>query len=639
MDHRNIDPILQRYVLVFPGGVSRTTRNHSGVSADLSTKYIEITFEGNNSPLLATFTRRVQYVSGADLVYLFDRPWKDRLWTYQEILLASYPVIVCGTEHVQWSDFEWTFLFLRSSFRHFPRAAVAWEAIVFDRGQLQSFNRPTERSVLHTLQEHETIVRKIILTRRWLLSTAIGLLLAYTTTTLLVGVVSVCSRKYPEWRFRFVLERKTENAFMYIGIFGVFLCIMFICFELRPEYQTYRGDIKETASDDLVGALYQRAATDPRDMAYGIWAILRKRGASDLSEPMDDVAKEAQIPLLYRQLTIHLLLTTGNLRFLHIAAARRLPGTPSWIPDWSTFNSNTWRDVPGYPGTDLHGIAARHPPGSEDRLRMLRARQNLSIDSTQSVLTLLAREAGTVRGCVSFYAIKAIPLETDNLRPSKWNSLCHHLLGGFRHRSCRLYRGIETDERRAHTENLRSMLQWADWAQTIGCKIHATFYTQPTLQELFPISANATWPSQKDRTNWGKTLSGSRRHKLEGYLTLWMDGTKTPRWFHKFMATQNCLCTFIAELERKICYVSSLVNPGTFCLLACSDKTKVDDRALLVCGLPGWIIVRKREESDNAIDIISPQILQGIAANGKTRNLINRDDAALDDLFVEYHFH
>jgi len=136
----------------------------------------------------------VQYVSGADLVYLFDRPWKDRLWTYQEILLASHPVIVCGTEHVQWSDFEWTLLYLRYSFKHFPRAFIAWEAIVFDRGQLQSVNQPAERNVIHTLQEYETIVGKIVSTSRWLWNTAIGLLTVYTTTTLLVSVVSFCSR-------------------------------------------------------------------------------------------------------------------------------------------------------------------------------------------------------------------------------------------------------------------------------------------------------------------------------------------------------------------------------------------------------------------------------------------------------------
>lgn len=547
----------------------------------------------------------MQYVSGLDLVYVFDRPWKNRLWTYQEILLASYPVIVCGTEHVQWSDFEWTLLSLRTSFRYFPRAAIAWEAIVFDRGNLQSINRPAERSVLHTLHEHETIVKKILSTRRWLLSTVSGILLAFTMISLLLGVVSICARKYPRWGVSFQLEGTTENLFMFIGCFATVYCLMFFWFAVRPTYQSYRGDIKETASDDLVGALYQRAATDPRDMAYGIWAVLRKRGASDLSAPEYDVAKERQIPLLYRQLTVHLIQTTGNLRFLHIAAARRLPGTPSWIPDWSTFNSNTWREVPGFPGTDLHGMAVSYPPDSEDRLSKHRAHQIVSLDSNQSVLTVLAKETGVICGCISFYPITATALETD--------------------------------EKRAHLENLRSMLRWADWAQTIGCKIWAVFYTKP-FHELLPISAGATWPSPKDRTNWGKTLSGSRRDSLEANLDLWMNGNKVPRWFRKFMTTQICLCTLVAELKRSICYVSISARPGTFCLLACSDETRVHDRTLTVCGLPGSIVVRKRNELDNAVEIISPTFMQGAATVGN-QGINHFGDTAIENLFVEYHFH
>jgi len=539
-----------------------------------------------------------------DLVYVFDRPWKNRLWTYQEILLASHPVIVCGTEHVRWSDFEWTLLSLRTSFRYFPRAAIAWEAIVFDRGNLQSINQPAERSVLHTLHEHETIVKRILSTRRWLLSTFSGLLLTYTTTSLLIGVVSICARNYPRWGVRFQLGGKTENAFMFIGCFGTLYCLMFFWFAVRPTYQSYRGDIKETASDDLVGALYQRAATDPRDMAYGIWAILRQRGASDLSEPRYDVAKERQIPLLYRQLTVHLIQTTRNLRFLHIAAARRLPGAPSWIPDWSTFNSNTWRELPGFPGTDLQGIATS--PESEDRLSKHRARQLISLDSTQSVLKVLARETGVVCGCVSFSLMTVTALETD--------------------------------ERHAHMQNLRSILQWADWAKAIGCKIYAIFYTQP-FNALAPISAGAPWPSPRDRTSWAKILSGSKRDSLEAYLSLWMDGTKVPRWFRKFMTTQICLCNLIAELKRKICYVSISAIPGAFCLLACSDETKVDDRALLVCGLPGWIVVRKRDGPNSAVEIISPTSLQGSATVDKPVNMNNGGDVALDNLFFEYHVH
>jgi len=556
-------------------------------------------------PLLARFTRRVQYISRLDLVYVLDRPWTTRLWTYQEILLATHPVIVCGTEHVQWSDFEWTLLSLRSSPRYFPRVAIAWEAIVFDRGSLQSIDRPAQRSTLHTLHENETIVKKILSTRRWLMTSLSCILLACTITVFLIGSSSRKAEGTPKWVVPFQLGRKTAIVSVVLGFFGSWYFLILFCFHaVRPTLQTYRSDLKETTSDDLVGALYQRVATDPRDMAYGVWAILRKRGASDLSLPIYDVAKEAQIPLLYRQLTIHLIQATGNLRFLHIAAARRLPGSPSWIPDWSSFNSNTWREMSGFPGTDLHRRAASTE--SEETLRRHRALQVMSLDSTQSVLTVLARETGFVCGCVCFYLITVTALETD--------------------------------ERHAHLENLRSMLQWAEWAKAIHCEINVLSYTQPS-HDLLPISAGAPWPSQRDRTSWGEILSGSRRDSLEEYLNLWMNGTKVPRWFRKFMATQICLCNLLAEFERKICYVSSSVKPGRFHLLACSEKTKVDDRALLVCGLPGWIIVRERNGFDHGVEIISPVVPQGSVTVDYPINMSNSGDSTLDDLFVEYHIH
>jgi hypothetical protein len=51
-------------------------------------------------------------------------------------------------------------------------------------------------------------------------------------------------------------------------------------------------------------------------MAYGIWAILHKLGASSLPEPTYDADDETEIPLLYRQPTVNLLEVTKNLRIL-----------------------------------------------------------------------------------------------------------------------------------------------------------------------------------------------------------------------------------------------------------------------------------------------------------------------------------
>lgn len=561
--------------------------------------------EGNRKPLLAYISSRVQYINWHDLVYVLDRPWKGRLWTYQKILLASKPVIVCGIEHTGWSDFEWTLLLLRKTFGYLPSAAIAWEGIALDRGKVSSTIRPAEPNVLHSLEQNEAINKRILLARRVLKTTLVCLVLTCLMTLLLVGVVSICSWKYPSLGIRFQLAKSTENVFMVISIVGIPGWLFHIWLEVRPLYQGDRGDIHETASDDLVGALYRRAASDPRDMAYGIWAILRKLGASDLPLPTYDADSERQLPSIYRQLTVSLMQVTGNLRTLHVAAARGLPGTPSWVPDWSSIRKNMWRELPGFPGTDLNGIYEAASLEAKERLRRQRALQRISMDPTLSVLTVLARDVGAICDCAFF-----------------------RLTG----------KAFEVDERNSHLENLRAMLLWTQWAKDIGCFISATSYTQPS-REFAPQSAEATWPSLRDRRNWAKLLFKPRSDKLETYLTRFLDGFRVPRWFRNFLTTQICLCNLIAEMKRKICYTSIPDQLGKFYLLACSEETQVDDRVILVCGLPGTIVVRKRDGSQNSVSIISPTQSHGQGMIKKPKSTNEDNNANLESQFIEYHIH
>lgn len=551
----------------------------------------------------------MEYSNWDNLVYLLDRPWKDRLWTYQEILLASHPVVVCGTEHLEWSDFEWALLLLRATATYFPSAAIAWESIVFERARVSSTVRPTEPNVLHSLLEHEAFVKKIVVARQVWKTTWPCLLLLLSTTFIVLAAASTYAMNHPGQVVRFRLTNQTTGAFFIFGVPCFIHALNFIIVVVLPMYRAeYRGDIMETAVDDLVGALYQRAATDPRDMAYGIWAILRKRGAQGLPDPTYENNKENQISVIYRQLTVHLTKVTSNLRFLHLAAATRLPKSPSWVPDWSTFKSNTWGDLPGFPGTDIYAIQQVNSSEDKARLKKYRAYQRISIDPTQSILTVLARDTGAIRSYVTFHAI-----------------------GG----------ALEMEERRAHMENLRGMLQWATWTESIGCKIAATYFTKPGRSpELTPLSAVVTWPSQKDRLSWLKVFSGSKRNNLNTYLTSWMDGAKVPSWFSKFMATQTCLCTFIAETKRKICYVSLSAKPGKFYLLACARETEVDDRVISVCGLPGFIVMRKCGNLDNSVELVSPSLPLG-AENNFWHPRITHDGGSipLERQFVEYNIH
>jgi hypothetical protein len=402
-----------------------------------------------------------------------------------------------------------------------------------------------------------------------------------------------------------------ERQPVYVGVTaGVILVLLvYSWFELRVFPPPHRGNLNGTVPDSLVGALYQRAATNRRDMAYGIWAILRNLGATDLPKPAYDADDGTQIPLVYWQLTINLLQVTGNLRMLYIAAGRRLQGTPSWVPDWSSFKSNAWRDLPGFPGTDLLRAHPRILFEAKEIVKKERAHQRVSIDPTQRILSVLAEDTGAICGCVSFQSTS----ET-----------------------------FEALERNSHLENMRSMLQWASWAENIGCKVSGFFFPPPNHElalEVTPLSAGGTRLGWRDRTQWEKLLAKPRRDKLNIYLSRWMDGVKVPRWFLRFMSTQIYLCTLLAELNRKICHVSISDEPGKFRLFVCSAETQVNDRLIRLCGLLSPIVMRKHGELTNSVSIISPTALQGQGARRKSKSRNEGSEISLENQFVEYHIH
>ena len=80
--------------------------------------------------VLLTFGRDC-YAYTSELISFLDQVWLTRVWTYQEILLASNPVLVCGSSHLLWSDFAFALLFLSSTHSSQLEAWVnAWEKLV-----------------------------------------------------------------------------------------------------------------------------------------------------------------------------------------------------------------------------------------------------------------------------------------------------------------------------------------------------------------------------------------------------------------------------------------------------------------------------------------------------------------------------
>ena len=82
------------------------------------------------------------YASYSDLNELLNREWVKRMWTYQEILLASNPIVVCGNHHLRWSLLEIGIIFLEFSGLNYrdnrPIIPIleTWAKVIMCRDQL-----------------------------------------------------------------------------------------------------------------------------------------------------------------------------------------------------------------------------------------------------------------------------------------------------------------------------------------------------------------------------------------------------------------------------------------------------------------------------------------------------------------------
>lgn len=75
---------------------------------------------------IASWKARVlrQHYHSDDLEKLFSRPWFVRSWTFQESILASDAILLCGSKSLRWDVFVRGFVWFRT--KHFPLPAAYW---------------------------------------------------------------------------------------------------------------------------------------------------------------------------------------------------------------------------------------------------------------------------------------------------------------------------------------------------------------------------------------------------------------------------------------------------------------------------------------------------------------------------------
>jgi hypothetical protein len=145
------------------------------------------------------------------------------------------------------------------------------------------------------------------------------------------------------------------------------------------------------ATNNFIDALYTRTATNPKDMTYGLWAVLEKQSSRKFEPPNYN----HDIGSIYRDFTMQVITVTASVESLIYAASCTVDGQPSWIPDWSACHQNQWK--PFFTTklvTDDYGnnitTANHHSP------------TRFSIDETDLVLAVQAYEVATISSCARF---------------------------------------------------------------------------------------------------------------------------------------------------------------------------------------------------------------------------------------------
>jgi hypothetical protein len=293
------------------------------------------------------------YATYNDLEDLLSRDWIQRIWTYQEILLASNPIVVCGNAHLSWSRFELSIIFLEDTGVNYEdiitpkiRGLRSWKRIAFSRERLIALgqNRHTlNSSLMNTqmtrLQQYQKFVHGIVGWRNEFLKWSYPIFGISCGIALMFSILTAI--KFTQPSARILLDK--FGCIMILAIFAV--VVVLFCSDRLRRYLCHqpatRAPAEPTVSDDLVDGLTTRRAKEPKDMAFGIRAVLQKRSSLNLPAPDYSVS----IGKVYKELSMQLIEICGSLHLLVFAALKSFPDQPSWVPDWSCTFSDYWPEL------------------------------------------------------------------------------------------------------------------------------------------------------------------------------------------------------------------------------------------------------------------------------------------------------
>jgi hypothetical protein len=281
-----------------------------------------------------------------DLKNVFDRDWIRRIWTYQEVMLASNPIIVCGHYHLQWVRLVCSILFLEQFAtltnydQEFEDILDVWKTLAYSKARFTSESTSWHAGhwKLHQLENYRSFARSIALKH--------------------VGI-----------------RKRLRDLHNIVSLF----CRPLVPVLLHKFPPDLRLPPQALILEEWVDTILSRNATNPKDKSFGLHNILQNLLKYTIPPPDYSIS----IGQIYKELSVHLIKATGLLHLLLPAALNSFPDQPSWVPDWSKSPPKGWRDSRLYSQSPKDSVCGWSAENS-------------------NALTVQARQLGIVCSCYKF---------------------------------------------------------------------------------------------------------------------------------------------------------------------------------------------------------------------------------------------
>lgn len=283
-------------------------------------------------------TRRIlrgqAVASNDDLEQLLCTTWTTRIWTYQEVVFAAYPVLISGMSHLPWTDFVQAFVVLNTC-TIFPSMG-RWTEIIQSR---ERYRRALAADCSLNLETQYRVVADFGSGSPWVILVPIALLLALIIFVIDLGAAAeALVRREPMSDFDRLLFAVTE---LLLSITALCSDAFFILEWQAPnpawsslERAALPGTLSNTLyttcpSKFLLNALCWRACSERRDIIYANLPMIEftfgwQPFRADYSVEVAQLNTESA----------ELFLERRNTDILALAANARCPGAASWVPEF-----------------------------------------------------------------------------------------------------------------------------------------------------------------------------------------------------------------------------------------------------------------------------------------------------------------